>query len=238
MGLLGRTAVAIYSDYAEEHREEHARFHSHEHILERLSTRGFLRGRRCRALDAASPSVFALYEVADRTITIQGEYIDKLNNPTPWTRKFRPLARYASRTLCDVVASAGQGSGAFLMTLRFSPQDGRRDELRRWLADDVVPSLAGSGSRTAAHLLARDLTIERPLTREEMICANGAGSVQSDWLLVVEGWDEAALRALQRRDLHDGQLEAHGAKPGAVYDMYALAHLLTHEEMTTVPLQA
>lgn len=230
MGLLGKAAVAIYSNYPEQYREEHSRFHSYEHLLERVGTTGFLRGRRCNALRAGSPSVFALYEVSDRSITVQGEYIDKLNQPTAWTSRLRPLADYASRTLCEVVASSGWGTGSRVLTVRFAPADGREDELHRWICDVVVPALAPQDTRIAVHFLKRDRSIERPMTQEEIICRQGAGSVQSDWLLIVEGWDQDVLDALQTGQLGATTLERHGAAPGAVHDLYALSHVLTHQE--------
>jgi len=229
--LLGKTAVVIYSNYPPEYREEHCRFHSYEHLLERVSTKGFLRGRRLNALDEGSPSAFALYEVADKSVTVQGEYIDKLNNPTPWTQKFRPLADYASRTLCEVVASAGLGTGPRAMTVRFSPAAGREEALRAWLLETVSGEFASSEGRVGAHFLARDRSIERPMTEEERICAHGAGSVESDWILLVEGWDEAMLRDLGRGLLGEESLVSHGARPGVILDFYGLSHVLTHEEM-------
>lgn len=73
MGLFGKTVVVIYSSYPAEYLEEHSRFHSYEHLLERVSTAGFLRGRRCNAVDDKSPSTFAMYEVADPSVVMEGE---------------------------------------------------------------------------------------------------------------------------------------------------------------------
>lgn len=230
MPLLGKAAVAIYSNYPAEYREEHSRFHSYEHLLERVSTPGFLRGRRCNALGSQSPSVFALYEVSDRDVTVQGPYIDKLNNPTAWTARLRPLADYASRTLCEVVSSTGWGTGSHVLTVRFSPAAGRAEALKAWVCGLLDASFASADTRTAAHFLVRDQSIERPMTEEERICAHGAGSLQSDWLIVVEGWNEAALRALQDGMLSSEQLAAHGADAGATHDLYALSHVVMHEE--------
>lgn len=231
MALLGKTAVVIYSNYPKELREEHSRFHSYEHLLERVSTPGFLRGRRCNALDESSPSVFTLYEVNDRSVTLGGEYIYKLNNPTPWTAKFRPLADYASRTLCEVVASKGWGTGSHTLTVRFAPEAGREAELHGWICDVLVPALAPDNTRIAVHFLKRDRSIERPVTQEEILCRQGAGSqMQSDWLLIVEGWEEDVLRALCEGELSPAQLRTQGASAEVTYDFYALSHVLTHEE--------
>lgn len=232
MGLLGKAAVVIFSDYPKDNQQEHSKFHSYEHLIERVETEGFVRGRRCNALSDDSPHAFALYEVVDRAVTQQGEYIDKLNNPTPWTNKFRPLQTYASRTLCEVVASVGWGTGSKLLSIRFAPVSGREAELRDWVVNSLIPSLAPDDSRIAVHFLVRDASIKRPLTQEEIICAHGAGSLEAAWILLVEGWDESALRILSEGVLGQQNFVDHGAQLHCEHDLYGLSHVLTHAELS------
>lgn len=231
MGLLGPAAIVIYSDYPKQFREEHSMFHSFEHLPERVETTGFLRGRRCNAIDESSPSAFALYEVSDRAVMVGQEYVGKLNNPTPWTQKFRPLASYASRTLCEVIKTVGRGNGSRIMTVRFSPESARAEELKRWICDVLMPAIAPRESYIAMHFLARDVELERPMTEEERICAAGAGSVESEWILIVEGWSEGALRTLKEREICEVVLTANGANSKISYDFYGLSHLMTHDEL-------
>ena len=88
MSLLGKAAIAIWCHIDASLLAEHDAWHSGEHLPERLAIPGFLRGRRCRAPDeAAAWPYFILYEVRDAAVTTSPAYLERLNNPTPWSRK-------------------------------------------------------------------------------------------------------------------------------------------------------
>ena len=53
-GLAGGGAVVIWNGIRPELREDFFEWHPREHMVERLSIPGFLRGRRCIALDGAT----------------------------------------------------------------------------------------------------------------------------------------------------------------------------------------
>ena len=60
---------------------------------------GFLRGTRCVAL-SGEPSYFVLYEAARLATISSGAYVERLNSPTPWSRKMMPHHRNMVRSLC------------------------------------------------------------------------------------------------------------------------------------------
>ncbi len=99
-------------------------------------------------------------------------YLERLNNPTPWSRKVFASCRL-SRTLCRVVASRGKGVGGELLALQ-NPGE---------VAIDAIASTRGV---TGAHLLERDTSLERPRTSEEIL-RGGDDSVER--VLIVEGHD-------------------------------------------------
>jgi hypothetical protein len=96
-----KAAVAIWCDVASEVREEFDDWHAHEHMPERLSIPGFLRGSRWVAADGGS-GYFMLYEAQDESTITAGPYLERLNNPTPWSRKMMPHHRNMVRGLCRV----------------------------------------------------------------------------------------------------------------------------------------
>lgn len=108
-------------------------------------------------------------------------YLERLNNPTPWSRKIFASCRL-SRTLCRVVASQGTGAGGYVLT---SFEVGDPAEILR------LPGV------TAAHVLERDTSLERPRTSEEGLRGGADESVER--LLVVEGHDLAAVKLAGRR---------------------------------------
>ena len=175
--MLGQAAIAIWCRIDPALRAEHDAWHSGEHLPERLAIPGFLRGRRCRAArEAAEWPYFILYEVRDASVMTSAAYLERLNNPTPWSRKLFAACRL-SRTLCRVVESRGNGVGGMVLTL---PDPGEIS-----LAE--VISLRGV---TAAHLLERDASLARPRTSEESL---RGGDAAIERVLMVEGHDLGAV---------------------------------------------
>lgn len=110
-------------------------------------------------------------------------YLERLNNPTPWSRKIFASCRL-SRTLCRVVESRGVGIGGMVLTVTNPDQPSFNEIL----------SLGGV---TAVHLLERDPSLERPRTSEEGLRRNADESV--DRVLVVEGHDLSAVKLAGER---------------------------------------
>src|SRR5260370_42588595 len=90
--MWGRAAIAMWWDIAPEVKSEWEDWHSREHMPERLAIPGFLRGTRWIAL-SGEPFYFVLYETAELSTITSGPYLERLNNPTPWSRKMMPHHR-------------------------------------------------------------------------------------------------------------------------------------------------
>src|SRR5262245_57199806 len=101
--MPGSAAVAMWWDIAPDARAEWEDWHTTEHMHERLGIPGFLRGTRW--VDGGS--FFVLYETRDRETITSGAYLERLNNPTPWSRKMMPHHQNMVRSLCRVHASVG-----------------------------------------------------------------------------------------------------------------------------------
>jgi hypothetical protein len=130
MALAGTGAILIWNDITPEGRAEFYAWHLNEHMPERLAIPGFLRGRRYIALDAATaPEFFTLYETADPGVTTSKPYLERLDNPTAWTRKATTGFRQTARALTKVVATQGPGSGGAIVTVRFGDEAGGRAAL-------------------------------------------------------------------------------------------------------------
>ena len=180
MSLLGKAAIAIWCHIDVALRAEHDAWHSGEHLPERLAIPGFLRGRRCRAPDeSAAWPYFILYEVRDAAVTTSPAYLERLNNPTPWSRKLFASCRL-SRTLCRIVESRGVGLGGMVLTVQ-NPTDFQLQ---------LIFSTPGV---TAVHVLERDDSLERPRTGEEALRRGGADE-SVERILVVEGHDLGAVK--------------------------------------------
>jgi hypothetical protein len=175
--MLGKAAVAMWWDVAPDVRAEWEDWHSSEHMPERLAIPGFLRGTRWVAL-SGEPSYFVLYEVAQLATITEGAYLERLNNPTPWSRKMMPHHRNMVRSLCVLRAGWGGGLPQALATVRFSPRA------------DALPKLPQRKDLTGAHLLESQPMAGAPQTAEQKI---RGGDRTADWILLIGGYDVEAV---------------------------------------------
>jgi hypothetical protein len=193
--MLGKAAVTIWCDVAPGVREEFDHWHAHEHMPERLSIPGFLRGSRWVSADGGS--YFILYELESEATLTGAAYLERLNNPTPWSRKMMPHHRNMVRGLCRVEASSGRARGQWLLTAR-----------SRSATTLDLASLASRKGIVAAHLLHAIGT--PPQTAEQKL---RGGDASPDGVALVTGYEEAAVRA--------------AAIAGATVGLYRLAYILS-----------
>ena len=213
MPLLGKAAMLLSFDIVEDAVAEHDDWHTHEHLPERLSIPGFLRGTRWVAL-RGGPRYLVLYEVADVGTLASNDYLQRLNNPTPWTRKMMPHYRGMARGLCSVVGSFGNGMGHFGLLIRFRPAADAGSQLSAWLTQNVLPDLPQRPGLGSVHLLTGAASPQ--MTNEQRIRGTDA---RVDWAILATGYGETSVAALIETDLRASRLEEHGAEAvvGALY---------------------
>ena len=209
--MLGSAAVAMWWDLAPRMKAEFEDWHSHEHMPERLAIPGFLRGSRWIAL-SGRPSYFVLYEAAKLATLTRGAYLQRLNHPTPWSRKLMPHHRNMVRSLCVVRASFGAVLGHAVATIRFSPGKGKGPALQR------LERLSQSKGLAGCHLLESQSMAGMRRTTEQKIRGHDA---TADWVLLVCGYDVEALKAVVAGELAPGTQKT---------ALYRLAYSLSSRE--------
>ncbi|MFT0174237.1 hypothetical protein ACLKMY_35485 [Paraburkholderia mimosarum] len=117
MSSFGHAILCATLDMQETDIENFVEWHTREHLPERLDVQGFLRGRRF-AREAAEPCYLILYDVTSLAILTQPDYIERLNDPTPWTRATLPTFQNGHRSAYQVIARNGQAEGACVMMMR------------------------------------------------------------------------------------------------------------------------
>lgn len=213
MALLGEGLIAIWHNVAPAHRADYNHWHVFEHVPERVSIPGFLRGRRYVGYEGeAEPFFFHFYETETAAVMTSEAYLARLNDPTEWTRRVGPTIKDNNRTLSRVVASAGRGEGAAILTIRFASapvrealrraEPGREDALRAWLADGLMPDLVTRPGMVAAHLMRGDHSASAVQTAEKAM--RDRPDAVADWVLFVEAIEPQVLRDL--RDARSGAL--------------------------------
>jgi hypothetical protein len=224
MPLLGNAAMLLLFDIVQDAIPEHDEWHTHEHLPERLSIPGFVRGTRWVALNG-QPRYFVMYEVEQLATLTSNAYLERLNNPSPWTSKMMPNYRGMTRGFCSVAGSFGSGMGHASILIRFSPAIESGSSLRKRLLQDILPQLPSRRGIGSLHLFEGALT--PPMTNEQRIRGADAGI---DWALLVTGYDQDALASLMRVDLGDAQLEKHGAT-GVLGAMYRMEYSIIQREV-------
>lgn len=205
MSLIGRGAVCIWHGIRPDGLEEFYGWHNREHMLERVSVPGFNRGRRYVAI--ADPlDFFNLYEVDSPSVLSEGPYLERLANPTDWTRRAVPHFTGVARALTHVAVSLGLGQGGCMLSVRCAPDDGLagRVETAGRAAIDGEPRILG------VHLCLADMKASTVETAEAR--ARGSSTDVPAAAILVEATDEEPLRALGDGAFSDAALGL--AEPG------------------------
>lgn len=215
--LAGEAVVAIWNGIAPEGRAEFYAWHMQEHMAERVGIPGFRRGRRYVAIDAATQSeFFTLYEAETMQVLQGQDYANRLNAPSPWTRRATQAFRDTSRGLARVMESRGPGAGGVILTLRFDAPPAATAAVAALVRDAAAaPRLAG------AHLCICDAEASGVETEEK----KGRSDIQAPpaWIILAEATDAEALAGL----LPDALLAGAGARGPVRRGLYRLEFLRT-----------
>ncbi len=222
MPLLGKAAMLLSFDIVPEAITEHDDWHTHEHLPERLAIPGFFRGSRWVALHG-QPAYFVMYEVASLETLVSSAYLQRLNNPTPWTSKIMPSYRGMVRGLCAVEASYGVGMGHTGLLIRFDADS--KPGLVQWLHKEVLPPLPMLPGLGGAHLL--QAAAAPPMTNEQRIRGADASFGTAVW---VTGYSQSGIEALAEGPLSKRLLETHGAQ-NVTQAVYRTEYTLTARDL-------
>lgn len=221
MALMGKAALAMWWDVAADIRSEFEDWHSHEHYRERLGIPGFLRANRWSLADGGE-GVFQMYELESHEVLSSGAYLDRLNSPTPWSTKMMPHHRNMVRSQCRVLESGGASVSRNALTVRFSPLPGQEDALRQSLRD-LIGQLVDRPGCVGGHVL-RHESPAIAMTKEQLI---RGGDKTADWIFLVMGYDERALRQLMQTELSEEAMIQRGAQSGTASGLYILSYSTT-----------
>ena len=112
--------LAIWNDCRAGREAEFDAWFQGEHLLERLAVPGFLFGRRHQAISGSS-GYFNFYLVESPDVLTSKPYLERLDNPTPMTRKIMSeVFLNMNRTVCRRTIRRGGFRGAYTVTVRFN----------------------------------------------------------------------------------------------------------------------
>ena len=207
-----KALLAIRSDIASSVEPEYLEWLTKEHTIERVAIPGFVSARIFRAQHAAFGRYWILYELADASIVDSPAYLERLNNPTPWSTRMMPHLGNFVRGGGQIVATLGNGCGAALMPILI---DSDLDVVET----DNLMALSNVSGVVAVRILQTDQG-RTAVTSSERTLRTGDQSFST--LLMIEALDlDAAISAkeqLQSSLLQIARLE-NGKRADLVYSL-------------------
>ena len=122
--------LAIWHDVDAAIGDDYERWYFQEHLPERVGVPGFLAGRRYEAVEGA-PRFLTCYEGKGPDIFVSKPYLDRLNDPTPWSTSVLRHFRDTNRTICRRTWETGEIRGAWGVVLRVNRSGEEEDEATR-----------------------------------------------------------------------------------------------------------
>lgn len=228
MGLKGSAFLAIWHDIAEGQHGEYIEWHTREHMPERLSVPGFRTGKRLHAPEAGRYVFGTIYAGDDLEVFRSPGYLARLNHPTPWTAAVAPSFQNFLRVACERVASAGNGDGGSMATIRFDFAHPGAEATLRQAAQALVDAILALPGVSCVHLGIARSEVSGVRTRETEL-RSAMAEKAFDAVILVEGSQRAGLEAarseIERLAIATATLTA------PVVDLYETAFSLTSEDM-------
>lgn len=187
--MQGTGFLAIWSDVEASRETDYLHWLTREHAEERIRVPGFLAVRVFRAMDAGLPRYFILYELESPDVVASPAYIERLDSPTPWSRRVMPTLGSFVRGGGRRLAEAGIGEGATIAALRLEagvlPAE-----------PGLLTALAGIDRVSAVRHFETDQARTAIKTHEKALRGRDRSFAT---LLVIEGVDAEAVRAALAR---------------------------------------
>ena len=129
--------LAIWHDVRAAIGDEYERWYFREHLPERVGVPGFVAGRRYEAVSGA-PRFLTSYEARSPEVFVSKPYMERLNDPTPWTTEVLRHFCDTNRTVCRRTWEAGEIRGAWAVALRVDRGGEGADEAGDGLAERIA----------------------------------------------------------------------------------------------------
>ena len=230
MSLLGNAVLVNWGGVVKSKENDYNAWHSYEHMPERIGINGFLRG--CRAIGIKGTDInhkyFMMYEANEKKVFESKEYIERLNNPTIWTKSILSNYISPSRTICDVLQSDSVGFGGFLATIRFL-QDKIEEQINLEKIKLNVREVLELQGLTGSHILKGDKKFGQLKTQEKKYrSSQGKGDQIISLAIVLEGLNfnflKKGIQCLKNNlNLVEGNL--------LIINFYQCQHIITKTDL-------
>jgi len=230
MGLLGNAVLVNWGGILPDKETNYNEWHSKEHMPERISLPGFLRGYRAVGIDGTeiNHKYFMMYEAEKKEIFVSKEYLERLNNPTKWTKETLSSYLSPSRTICSVISTKSIGLGGFILTIRFldkNIQNQHHVESLKLLTREVTEFQGITGM----HVLLGDNSYGQMNTEEKKHrSSQGKNDQIISQALIIEGLNLTSLKIVL--NYLDDKILLNEDK-SIISNFYSCQHVLTKSDL-------
>ena len=230
MGLLGSAVLVNWGGIVEEKEIEYNEWHSKEHMPERISLPGFLRGLRAVGIPGTNfnHKYFMMYEAERKEVFTSKKYLERLNNPTEWTKEILSNYLSPSRTICSVISSKSIGVGGYLSTIRFLdeniPNNHDVENLRSF-----VPKILKLNGITGMHIILGDSSYGQMNTEEKKYrSSQGLNDQIVSQAVIIEGLNYLSLETAIKNLKNKYSLKESN---DLIINYYICQNILTHQDL-------
>ena len=230
MGLLGSAVLVNWGGIVKEKEIEYNEWHSKEHMPERLSLPGFLRGLRAEGIPGTdlNHKYFMMYEVERKEIFTSRKYLERLNNPTEWTKQILSNYLSPSRTICSVICSKSIGVGGYLSTIRFLseniPNNYNVENFKSF-----VPDILKLNGVTGMHIILGDPSYGQMNTEEKKYrSSQGLNDQIVSQAVIIEGLNYRSLETAIKNLKNKYSLKESNS---LIINYYICQNILTHQDL-------
>ena len=230
MSLIGTSVLVNWGGVLEEKEIDYNQWHSMEHMPERISLPGFLRGFRAQGEPGThiEDKYFMMYEAKNKEIFVSKKYLERLNNPTEWTKEILSSYISPSRTVCSVIASKSRGFSSFLATIRFlDPDIDNKFNVEKLKLS--IPQIIKLVGVTGMHVLLGDNNFGQMKTEEKKYrSSQGLDDQVVSQAIIIEGLNYSALRKAVESFVVENSINI---KVNIKINFYCCQHTLTKQDV-------
>jgi hypothetical protein len=231
MSLLGSAVLVNWGGINPDKEEDYNQWHSKEHMPERISLPGFLRGYRALGIEGTNLNhkYFMMYEAKNKEVFVSKEYLERLNNPTKWTKEI--LSNYVSpsRTICSVISSKSIGSGNFILTVRFLDERFNKNHDLEQLKV-FISKITEFQNITGMHFLVGDNSFGQMNTEEKKYrSSQGKQDQIISQAIILEGLNIDSLKTALDHLIQKFSIKENER---TIFNFYTCQHILTKQDLS------
>jgi hypothetical protein len=231
MSLLGSAVLVNWGGIKPDKEEGYNQWHSKEHMPERISLPGFLRGYRAIGIEGTNLNhkYFMMYEAKNKEVFVSKEYLERLNNPTEWTKEILSNYISPSRTICSVISSKSIGSGNFILTVRFlDEQFNKNHDLEQLKV--FISKVTEFQNITGMHFIVGDKSFGQMNTEEKKYrSSQGKQDQIISQAIILEGLKLDSLKTALDHLIQKFSIKENDR---TIFNFYTCQHILTKQDFS------